>query len=305
MEHLAKQTLDNSSGLCTLSDSSDELKERLKKFKNTRNMKFRSYSNYGLKQKKRKSKMIEHMLDSFQCEPVKEEQGDDSEDEEKHKIHKLKLFLDIREDRLFKDRRHSTFNKKRSKSTEMSLPKVLEERDEYKQGLDKTRKFSLSRFNGGLIDKMERGLGINYFRLNETRSLFNAASRATIEEEAVENGDESCNNSLSCFSAPNRMKPKIVDEIDSIKKQTPGYKEINEVIEEISESDDNDMSEEGRTKSLKEKRKSMKALNKMISNSDIACLYLINNKKYSFGTDNDPKLDYIQECCSDNEDDEW
>ena len=309
MEQLARQTQDNSSGFGTLSNSSDELKEKLKKFKNSRNMKLRSYSNYGLKTKKRKSKMIEHMLDAFHCETVKEEQGDDCDDEEKHKIHKLKLFLDNREDRLFRDRRHSTFNKKRSKSTEMILPKVLEERDEYKQGIDTTRKFSLSRFNGGLVDRMEIGIGINYPRMNETKSLFNAGSRATIEEEEIENNDESCNNSISCFSAPNRMKPKIVDEIDSIKKQQPGYVEINEVIEEMSESDDNDKSDEGLAKSLKEKRKSMKALSKMISNSDVACLNLIPNKNtYSYKADYDQKLDFIQECCSDGEDgedEEW
>ena len=254
-------------------------------------LKMRSLSNYN--KNKRSDRLLHSILDEFGVEPVLEEKYEDCE-EEAHTIHKLKLFLDKKEDLLLRDSNSKAY-KTRSKSTEMVLPKVVELHEEDKPAKAKKRKFSVRKSNRWLTDKNERMLDLSAHKASDSKSLFNAESNVTIEEEEQlsDDDEEEDRDTISCFSAPNPIKNKAVDEVDCLDRET--YREISEVIEEMSESEPEDADNIKRTKVLRDKRKQLKSLLRSLNKSDMVCLDLLPNPSYSFVQKEDKDLEIIPE----------
>ena len=293
MESWIKRFKDYSTSLDSVEVSSAKHQKELPQYKKQSSLKIRSLSNYG--KTKNSEKILGSIFEDFAVEPVLEEKYEDYE-EEQHKIHKLKLFLDKKEDLLFRNSGIKNWPKNRSKSTEMVLPKVDELGEEEKPLRDKKRKFSVRRSTKWLMDKTEKLFEITNLKQSESKSLFNAESNVTIKEEDQSNyEDESDRDTISCFSAPNPIKNKMVDEVDCRDRENNDYKEINEIIEEISENEQDDGVKDQNIRILKEKHKALKNLFRLISKSDLVCIYLLPNPKYSFEFKDDCDLDTIPE----------
>lgn len=295
MENWIRRFKDYSTSLDSAEVSSAKHQKELPCYKRHQTLKIRSVSNYG--KGKNTDKLLDSMLDDFGVEPVIEEKGDDME-EERHKIHKFKLFSDKKEDLLLSDSKSKNWPKNRSKSTEMWLPKVVELREEEKPLKDKKRKLSVRRSNKWLTDKSENLFELANLKHSDSKSLFNAESNITIEEEDQCNDeDDSEKDTISCFSAPNPIKNRMVDEVDCYDRDNDynDYNEIREIIEEMSETEQEEVQKDHNISSLKDKRKQLKILLRSTSKSDLVCLYLLPNPKYSFSAKNEQELEVIPE----------
>lgn len=291
MENWIKRFKDYSTSLDSVEVSSAKQRNELPQYKKHTNLKNRSLSNYG--KNKNNEKILRSIFDEFGVEPVLEENGEDCE-EEHQKIHKFKLFLDKKEDLLLRDTNSKNWPKTRSKSTEMVLPKVLELTEEDKPLRDKKRKFSVRRSNKWLTDKSEKIFEFSNGKHSDSKSLFNAESNVTIEEEDQCSDDESNKDTVSWFSTPNPIKNKMVDEVDCFDRDLE-YKEINEIIEEISENEQDETHTNYNTKALKDKRKQLKSLLRSLNKADMVCLDLLPNPKYSFSMKDENDLEVIPE----------
>lgn len=293
MESWIKRFKDYSTSLDSVEVSSAKQRKELPQYKKHSSLKMRSLSNYG--NTKNSERILGSVFEEFGVEPVPEEKGEDYE-EEKHKIHKFKLFLDKKEDLLFRTPNNKNWPKTRSKSTEMMLPKVDELGEEEKPYKDLKRKFSVRKSNRWLTDKSERIFEFTNLKHLDSKSLFNAESNITIKEEDQSYDDEdSDKDTISCFSAPNPIKNKMVDEVDELDRNNNEYKEIDEIIEEMSETEQDEAVIDQDIRILKEKHKQLKNLIRMLNHSDLVCLYLMPNLKYAFGLKLEKDIEIISE----------
>ena len=290
MENWAKRFKDYSTSLDSVEVSSAKQRREMPQYRKQPPVKMRSLSNYG--KTKITDRILGSILDEFGVEPVLEEKYEDCEEED-HKIHKFKLFLDKKEDLMFRNDNGKHWGKTRSKSTEMVLPKVVELREEDNPVKAKKRKFSTRRSNKWMTDKTEKMFEWSNHKQSDSKSLFNAESNVTIEEEERSSDEESDKDTISCFSAPNPIKNKMVDEIDCIEREN--YREINEIIEEMSENEQEDADTNKTTRALKQKRRQLKSLLRSLNKSDMVCLDLLPNPKYSFVLKDDKDLEIIPE----------
>ena len=169
------------------------------------------------------------------CETVEEDQLGEVE-EKRRPLTKIKLILDKREDLLFDPtRRKSTpsLTSLRSRSSEVTLPKVIETKEEY-SGFVEKRKPNFAKYLA-LIDKSDSAFLSKILSQNDPREEPGLASEDPIEENPCEDGmaeeaeDRSFSvksGSLSRLSANSFAKKKIIDEVILFDRE----KEMSEIV---------------------------------------------------------------------------
>ena len=173
------------------------------------------------------------------CEIVFEEEFEETEEGHK-KFNKFIPILDKREEMMFRNNRGIMFsdNSDRPKSTEITLPKVIESKDEYSYFYDK-RKYKFANYLA-FLDKTEKFNLMKPKTISETKEdqLFdsqNAIEEVNQNEEDIGANDNDCcenrsnsikSGSISRISNNSFIKKRIIDECVIFDRE----KEMSEIV---------------------------------------------------------------------------